>query len=153
MIKRTLTDRSGVQINPTNGNLLYTQSLLSLAGVGQSAQVGLRYNALNDARPTLNVGLFEAQLYRNGNTGAVTYTAPDGAAYVFTETGSSYAGSDAAGASKTLFSYNVPVGINAALVRVGSTYGPGTEYDLTFHPSQAINVYSDTGSNITLNSS
>jgi len=152
MIKRTLTDRSGIQMNPGNGNLLYTQSLLSLAGVGQSASVGLKYNALNDARPTLNVGLFEAQLYRNGTTNKVTYTGPDGAGYEFVQTGTSYAGTDAAGhTGKTLYTYNVPGGINATLVRVGATYGPGTEYDLTFHPGQAVNVYTDNGSNIALN--
>ncbi len=153
MIKRTLTDRSGVQINPGNGNLLYTQSLLSLAGIGQSATVGLRYNALNDARPTLNVGQFEGQLYRNGTTNTVTYTAPDGGGYVFAATGNSYTGTDAAGNSKTLYSYTVPTGLNASLVRVGAGYGPGTEYDLTMHPGQTVNVYADNGSNITLNSS
>jgi len=154
MVKHTMTDRSGVQFNPTNGNLLYSQALLNLTGVGQSASVGLRYNALNDARPTLSTGLFETQLYRNGSTGDITYTAPDGAGYVFTPTGNSYTGgTDAAGNAATLYSYTGPVGINASLVRVGATYGPGTEYDLTFHPGQSMNVYADNGSNITLNSS
>lgn len=152
MISHTSTDRSGVQINPTNGNLLYSQALLNLTGVGQSASVGVRYNALNDARPTLSTGLFESQLYRNGSTGAVTYTASDGAGYVFTPTGVAYTGTDAAGATVTLNPYTVPNGINASLVRVGAGYGPGTEYDLTFHPGQTMNVYADNGSNITLNS-
>jgi RHS repeat-associated protein len=151
-VTRTLTDRSGLQINPTNGNLTYTQSLFSMAGVGVSSSVGVRYNALNDNRPTLNVGLFEGQLSRDGTGGNVTYTAPDGGGYVFTPTGTSYAGKSSAGAAATLYSYVEPAGVNAHLVRVGSGVGPGTEYDLTFHPSQKMNVYSDNGSNITMNS-
>lgn len=151
MISHNLTDRSGVQINPTNGNLLYTQALLNLAGVGQGASVGVRYNALGDARPTLSTGLAETQLFRDGSDN-ITYTAPDGAGYVFVPTGSSYTGSNAAGATgKTLYSYSMPNGINATLVRVGAA-APNTEYDLTFHPGQTVNVYADTGSAITLNS-
>ncbi len=60
MISHTSTDRSGAQINPTNGNLLYSQALLNLTGIGNSTSVGVRYNSLSDTRPTLNSGLFEA---------------------------------------------------------------------------------------------
>lgn len=154
MITHPLTDRIGAQINPSNGNLLITQNLLSVAGVGQSASVMMRYNALNDNRPTLSTGLFEAQLYRDG-AGNIIYTGPDGAAYVFVPGGGPYSGKTSNGTPTSAFyGYSTPNGINASLYRVGAaTSGPGVEYDLTFHPSQTMNVYVDNGSNLTLNSS
>lgn len=135
-ITRTLTDRSGLAINPTNGNLLYTQSLLNLAGIGPSVSVGVRYNSLNDQRPTLNMGLFESQLYRKPN-GNLVYTAPDGGGYEYVPT------------SPGATTYVTPIGVNASLTRTGPN-AAGGEWKLTFHPSQTVNVYSDDGSNIKL---
>jgi len=86
MISRSLTDRVATEVNPTTGNLLVTQNLLNLGGVGPGVSIGVRYNAQNDARPTLNVGLLEAQLFRNNNN-TITYTDPKGTAYEFSPNG------------------------------------------------------------------
>lgn len=159
MFAHPLTDRAQVQFDPTDGNLLYTQGLFNIAGVGQPNQVMLRYNSHNDTRPSLSVGRNESQLFRNAS-GSLMYTAPDGGGYTFVDQGSSYSGYNAANTAATLERFGAsatpgdlaPVGINASLVRIGSATGPDTEYDLTFHPSQVVNVYVDDGSNITLRS-
>jgi RHS repeat-associated protein len=137
-VSKTLTDRSRLVFNPTNGNLLYQQSLLSLAGVGARVSIGVRYNSLNDHRPTLNVGQFEAQLFRKSD-GTLTYTGPDGGGYDFTP--------KAIGGS----TYNMPNGINATLKRTTGLDGAaGAQYKLQFHPSQITNVYVDNGTSIVL---
>jgi RHS repeat-associated protein len=146
VLMRNLTDRVQAGVNPTNGNLLVTQSLLSLAGVGPSASVGIRYNAINDVRPTLNVGLFEGQLFRNPDQ-SFTYTDPTGAAFRYT------AKADQAGANYG--TYNMPNDINAHLKRTvdGSpipTISAGATYELVFHPSQIKNVYVSDGANLKL---
>lgn len=160
----TLTDRSGVAVSPVNGNLVYTQKLLSMAGIGISSSVMLRYNSLNDARPTLSQGLFETALFRKAD-GSLSYVAPDGGQYTFFNQDSTYAGVNATGAAATLtrFGGSVPTGpqswktdpspygINASLVRVAGD-ARGAEYDLTFHPSQTMNVYHDDGTTVRLDS-
>ena len=160
MFTHGLTDRAQLQLNPTNGNLTYTQGLFNIAGVGLPTQVQLRYNSLNDLRPTLSVGRNEAQLFRNAN-GSITYTAPDGGGYTFIDQARHYAGVDAAGNAQsyveafggsTTAGDSSPVGMNATLTRIGSGTGPNTEYDLTMHPSQVTNVYVDDGSNVILRS-
>ena len=159
MFAHSLTDRAQVQFNPTDGNLLYTQGLLNITGVGQPGQVMLRYNSLNDTRPSLSVGRNESQLFRT-LSGSVIYSAPDGGGYTFVDQGNYYSGYNAANSPATLERFGAsatpgdlaPVGINATLVRVGAASGPNSEYDLTFHPSQVTNVYVDDGSNIILRS-
>jgi hypothetical protein len=79
MLTRSLTDRVSAGVNPVNGNLLLTQNLLSLTGIGHGVNINVRYNSLGDTRPTLNVGLFEGQLFARGN-GDITYTAAEAAA-------------------------------------------------------------------------
>ena len=81
--------------------------------------MGLRYNSRNDTRPTLSVGYAESLLNRDANN-VVSYTGPDGATYRFTPTGTSYAGTNAAGGAATLFRYTQPSGASADLVKVGS---------------------------------
>lgn len=135
MIGRSLTDRVSANINPTNGNLVLTQQLLSLTGVGVQASVNMRYNSLNDNRPTLNTGFFEQSLFRQPS-GNIVYTAPDGGGYVFTPTA-------------TAGQYAVPAGINAHLTRIGAG-GAGSTYELISHPAQTKNKYVDNGSVIYL---
>jgi hypothetical protein len=139
MITRSLTDRVTAGINPVNGNLLLTQNLLNLTGIGQGVNINVRYNSLGDARPTLNVGLFEAQLFARGN-GEVTYTAADGGGYTFTSP-------TAAGGGITR--YTVPTGLNAHLTRY-QVAGQPDRYEVVFHPGQVTLIYHDTGSNLRL---
>lgn len=137
---RTLNDRTSAEINPTNGNLLLTQQLLSITGVGPSVGVNVRYNSLNDNRPTLNLGLFESQLYRNSDN-TMTYTDAKGTAFTYVPNGDG--------------TYNVPNDINAHLTRIanGATdvvIGVGATYELVFHPAQIKNVYVSDGNNLRL---
>ncbi|MGH8860986.1 MAG: hypothetical protein ACRDVG_07080 [Jatrophihabitantaceae bacterium] len=85
--------------NPVNGNLLLTGTVLHLRGVGQVVDVAWRYNGLNDARPTLSVGLVEAALQPSPD-GSFTYVAPDGGCYTFIKSGTIW---------------TTPAGINATL--------------------------------------
>lgn len=100
-----MNDRTSAEINPTNGNLLLTQQLLSITGVGPSVGVNVRYNSLNDNRPTLNLGLFESQLYRNSDN-TMTYTDAKGTAFTYVPNGDG--------------TYNVPNDINAHLTRIAN---------------------------------
>ncbi|TKV57001.1 RHS repeat-associated core domain-containing protein [Nakamurella flava] len=138
---RSINDRTQVEVNPTNGNLLVTQQLLGLKGVGPAVGIGVRYNSFNDFRPTLNMGLFETQLYRNSD-GSMRYTDGKGTAFKFVETGSTGV-------------FNVPNDINAHLTRTvnGSPNwetSPGATYELVFHPAQVKNVYISDGANLQL---
>jgi RHS repeat-associated protein len=142
LLKRSLTDRITAGVNPTNGNLLLTQGLLSINGIGPKLNIGFRYNSLNDNRPTLNVGLFEAQLFRLPND-LFTYTDPTGTAFNYgVLTG--FPGK-----------YNVPQDINAHLTRTvngspNAAISNGATYELVFHPSQTKNVYVSDGANVKL---
>ncbi len=140
MIGRALTDRVNTEVNPTTGNLLITRSLLSLTGIGQGVNVGVRYNEGNDLRPALTAGLFESQLFRNANT-TITYTDPKGTTYNFSPNGDG--------------TYVIPKHLNAHLTRTvdGSPSGSisaGATYELVFHPSQVKNVYVSDGNNLQL---
>lgn len=86
MITRHLTDLSTISFNPTNGNTALTGQLLNVKGAGRDLTIGWRYNALNDARPTLSVGATEAAV-TVGTGNSVTYTAPDGGTYTFVSAG------------------------------------------------------------------
>jgi RHS repeat-associated protein len=143
LLIRDVTDRVQAGVNPVNGNLLINQSLLNLGGVGGiDLNVGIRYNAINDLRPSLNVGLFEAQLFRTNQT--FRYTDATGTAFDFTPV--------SGGAPGT---YNVPKDINAHLRRTvngspNAAISNGATYELVFHPSQVKNVYVSDGANVKL---
>ncbi len=140
MIGRALTDRVNTEVNPTTGNLLITRSLLSLTGIGQGVNVGVRYNEGNDLRPALTAGLFESQLFRNANN-TITYTDPKDTTYSFSPVGNG--------------TYSVPKNINAHLTRTvdgapNAAVSAGATYELVFHPSQVKNVYVSDGNNLQL---
>ena len=139
MLTQPLTDRISAGINPVNGNLLLTQNLLSLTGVGVPLSIGVRYNSLNDNRPTLNVGLYEAQLFRNADN-TVTYTAPDGGGYIFTPSGPPSGGVTA---------FTMPYGINAHL-KLYVVSGQPDRYELVLHPEQTKMIFRDSGANVRL---
>lgn len=119
-ITHALTDRSQLLLNPVNGNLNLTGTLLHLKGVGQDVTVSWRYNGLNDTRPTLSTGLFETAL-QPWSDGSFTYVAPDGGCYKFTKSG---------------ITWPVPAGINATLTSSGST-----TMNLRFNPGGITNTY------------
>lgn len=131
MVGRGLTDAVKVSWNPTNGNTVLTGKLLSLAGIGQGMNISWRYNSLNDARPTLNLGRIEAAIRVNAGNDEVTYTAPDGGWYVF---------KPAAGGKWTM-----PPGINATLTKPNVN-----EYRIRFNDTGVTNIYTDDGSNYSL---
>lgn len=122
------------------GNLLVTQSLLNITGIGPSVGINVRYNAQNDYRPTLNLGLFESQLYRNDNN-TITYTDAKGTAFDFSPVGTG--------------TYIVPKNINAHLTRTvdgspSAAISAGATYELVFHPAQVKNTYVSDGNNLRL---
>ncbi|MFF1384746.1 hypothetical protein ACFVWT_14390 [Arthrobacter sp. NPDC058288] len=134
MVGHQLSDAARTAWNPTNGNTVLTGRLLHLRGVGQDMNVTWRYNSLNDARPTLNVGRVEAAVRVDAGTGAVTYTAPDGGWYTFTSTGPG--------------TWSMPPGLNASLTKPGTN-----EYRIRFNDSGVTNVYTDDGANYSLSRS
>ena len=135
-----LNDSTRVSLNPTNGNMLLTGSLLHLRGVGQDLSIGWRYNGLNDTRPTLNTGLSEAAL-QPWTDGSFSYVAPDGGCYHFTpKNGSSW--------PVAADSNPPPAGINATM------YSPAAgTMKLRFNPSGIVNTYVKTGGVYQLTSS
>ena len=127
-----LNDSTAMSLNPTNGNLTLSGSLLRLRGVGQDLNIGWRHNGLNDSRPTLNVGLAETAL-TPWSDGSFSYVAPDGGCYTFAKTGSIWSN---------------PAGINATIVSAVA----GT-VKLRFNPSGIINTYVLTSGAYQLNTS
>lgn len=130
MNSRSLSDAVTAAWNPTNGNTVLTGRLLHVTGVGQDMNVTWRYNSLNDARPTLNLGRLETAL-RVDAGGAVTYTAPDGGWYTFTPTGTN--------------TWAMPPGLNASLTKPAVN-----EYRIRFNDSGVTNIYTDDGVNYSL---
>jgi RHS repeat-associated protein len=131
MVGHQLSDSARTAWNPTNGNTVLTGQLLHLRGAGQDTNITWRYNSLNDARPTLNLGRVEAALRVDAGTAAVTYTAPDGGWYTFTSTGPG--------------TWAMPPDLNAALTKPGPN-----EYRIRFNDSGVVNVYTDDGANYSL---
>ena len=117
-VSHALTDRSKLSFSPVTGDLLATGQLLHVAGIDQDDTIVWRYNPINDARPTLDVGYAEAALVANSD-GSLTYTAPDGGCYRFPATG-----------SNTWGTATSPAGINASITSPSSGV-----YDLSFYPS------------------
>jgi RHS repeat-associated protein len=128
-----LSDSTTMAVNPTNGNLALGGSLLHLRGVGQDLNIGWRYNGLNDTRPTLNTGRYEAAL-QPWTDGSFTYVAPDGGCYHFAPTtGSSWPTTPG-------ITNAPPAGINATL------YSPAAgTMKLRFNRSGVVNTYVKTG--------
>jgi RHS repeat-associated protein len=127
-----LNDSAAMSLNPTNGNLNLSGSLLRLRGVGQDLNIGWRYNALVDARPTLNTGRAEMAL-TPWSDGSFSYAAPDGGCYTFTKTGSTW---------------STPAGLNATM-----TSPVAGTVKLRFNPSGIVNTYVLTGGVYQLNTS
>jgi RHS repeat-associated protein len=124
-VSHALTDRSKLDFSPVTGDALLTGQLLHVSGIDQDTNVVWRYNAINDTRPTLNLGFFDSALVLNGD-GSLNYTAPDGGCYKFAQSGSTWM---------------APAGINAAIT------SPSTGvYELTFYPSGLIYRFADDGS-------
>lgn len=118
-----LNDSTSMSLNPTNGNLLLSGSLLHLRGVGQDLNIGWRSNSIEDTRPTLTAGQSEAALQPWAD-GSFSYVAPDGGCYKFTKSGTTW---------------SVPAGINASLTSpVAGTMA------LRFNPSGIVNTYVNT---------
>ena len=125
MKSHSLTDAASMAFNPTNGNLALKGTLLHMAGVGVPLSINWRYNAINDYRPTLNVGLNEAALQPTSG-GGFTFTQDDGGCYTFNKSGTTW---------------TTPAGINATLTKNGSG-----QMDLRMNPSGIHYVYSQVGS-------
>ena len=124
MDTHNITDLASVAFNPTNGNMAMQGTLLRMAGVGVPVSINWRYNAINDGRPTLNVGMTEAALVPDGS-GGFKYTQNDGGCYDFTKSGSVWL---------------TPAGINATLTQSGSNM------DLRMNPGGVHNIYTLVGS-------
>jgi RHS repeat-associated protein len=139
-----LSDSTSMSLNPTNGNVLLSGSLLHLRGVGQDLNIGWRYNGINDTRPTLNTGLFESALQPWTEGGAFTYIAPDGGCYYFTPpTGSTWPTTFGTTSITT-----PPAGLNATMISPSA----GT-MQLRFNPSGIVNTYVKTAGVYRLTSS
>ncbi|XAS69594.1 hypothetical protein V3C33_10310 [Micrococcaceae bacterium Sec5.7] len=59
MVNRSLTDSMNLAWNPTTGNILVTGKLLHFEGTDRDIDLSLRYNSINDDRPTLSEGTTE----------------------------------------------------------------------------------------------
>lgn len=131
MVGRSLNDAIKSSWNPTNGNTVLTGKLMSLTGVGQDTNISWRYNSVNDARPTLNVGRVETSLRVDTTTDNVTYTAPDGGWYTFK--------------TKSPGVWAMPPGMNASLTQPNAK-----EYRIRFNDTGITNIYTDDGANYSL---
>lgn len=125
MVSRNLTDTVKQEWNPVTGNFLLTGKLLHLQGTGRDIDLSLRYNSINDDRPTLSEGTSETAL-TVGTDNSVTYTAADGGTYTFVP--------------KTGGGWTMPPGLNATITAFSST-----AISLRFNDTGYTNDYQKVG--------
>lgn len=104
--RQQLTDRSGIAVNVSNGNLLVSNTDLNIAGTGLDLTVGRFYNGLSDVtgsigtRWKLGTGQ-DVRLYDGGSTAKLQ--GPTGDVLTFTQSTTEYG------------VYDPPPGVHATL--------------------------------------
>ncbi len=107
--RQSLTDRSSIAVNVSNGNLLVSNTDLNIGGTGLDLNVGRSYNGLSDVTGSIGTGWKlgtgqDVRLYDGGSTAKLQ--GPTGEVLTFTQSTTEYG------------AYKPPPGVHATLWRV-----------------------------------